>query len=135
MELIEQLSDKIHALIAEWPDRDALKVLHAVEGMILSKKPQKEQPEQPVLRQILKRTKTISRIDKDPGVRAFILGIQEQTTLVGLQKSISDRFGKARTPSMSALHRWLQKMAGETPRASKRSETTASRPFCQTKTG
>jgi len=126
---IEQFTEDIVGLLSGLPPNDALKVLHAAQGKILSSAASRNVPETPVLRRMIQPRGGISRIDRDQEIKDFLLSQDGPTTLEALLEKISDKFGPARTPSKSALHRWLQRAAGESAETSKTPGIGSSAPF------
>jgi hypothetical protein len=50
-----------------------------------------------------------SRFDTDTELRNFLMSLEETYTVKGLRRILVARFGNGRVPSMSAIHRYLQK--------------------------
>jgi len=51
----------------------------------------------------------ISKVSKDPEIKAFIDSLDQPTTLRELRQNLIKSFGAGRVPSKSALHRYLQR--------------------------
>jgi FAD/FMN-containing dehydrogenase len=52
----------------------------------------------------------ISTIEGDSDVEAFLLSLQGKRTLDEMRDACAEKFGVDRTPSRSALHRYVQKL-------------------------
>ena len=54
-------------------------------------------------------TRRLSRLDRDPDVAALARELDATCELTAIHAAVRDRFGEGRTPSRSALHRYLKR--------------------------
>ena len=109
----EYIVSEITTIIDPLPPRAALTALNAAIGRILISLDVGQAidvPEKP--RRLLQKRGSRSRVDKDPEVKSFIMGLTEPTTIAALRNALVSRFGEQRTPSKSALHRYVMKLEG-----------------------
>ena len=92
---------------------DALKILNKVQWVLINESLNAEYtsgkqvyPYNPVL----KRRGQIMKVDADPEMREFIMNLNTYLSIKDIVALCVEKFGKARAPSRSALHRWLQRL-------------------------
>lgn len=108
----EVVRDVLLALDGLTPEH-ALQVLHQAEGRLLERLKPGTRPPLKVVSVInpdLKRRVRAGRpprIEQDPEIRDFLLNLRGHHTIVAIQALVAARFGNARAPSKSAIHRWL----------------------------
>jgi hypothetical protein len=105
---------QVEAILAPLPPRAALAVLIDVSGRVLASMQEIDGtavPSPPRRRYLLGRAHPF-RIDQDPEMKAFILGLSKPITIAALRSELITRFGAQRTPSKSAMHRYLQRLEG-----------------------
>lgn len=109
----EYIVSEIATIVAPLPPRAALTALNeAISRILVSLEAVQaiDVPEKP--RRLLQKRGSRSRVDKDPEVKSFIMGLSEPTTIAALRNVLVSRFGEQRTPSKSALHRYVVKLEG-----------------------
>lgn len=113
-------AEEIAAILARLSPAEALQVLYTAAGALL---PRLTAGSTTTDMQNLRRRHILRgriqpfRIDEDLEVKDFLLarvqGLKEPTTIKALRLELVARFGEQRTPSKSALHRYLRKLETE----------------------
>ena len=109
----EYIASEIATILDPLPPKVALTVLSDATSRILISLNTElaiDAPEKP--RRLLQNRGSISRVDKDPEMKSFIMGLTEPITIAALRSELIARFGEQRTPSKSALHRYVMKLEG-----------------------
>ncbi|OQW67457.1 MAG: hypothetical protein BVN35_20340 [Proteobacteria bacterium ST_bin11] len=113
----DEINEKVSAVmqhIAGLSIHDTLRVLHVVEGQVLNEIELKQEPAmaKPLVAAISRFKPrlmgTPSKFEKDREMADYVLSIQEGTPYVTIHEMCVKKFGEARAPSKSAIHRYIQ---------------------------
>lgn len=116
---MEHLSEAVINQLDNLSGQDALKVLAAAQVKILHdhtfwKSATWEHPLKMALG-IRGGINNVPKVERDAEIKAFILSITETISITEVHRRVLARFGAERAPSMSAVHRWVQRQAGIMP--------------------
>ncbi len=109
-------TERVLATLGNLPAADALQVLNTAMGEVLAGincAPDIAAPQavSPLLASLMQRTQGgHSRIDSDPELLAFILGLPAHLTYPQIEAACRANFGAERAPSKSAIHRFVQRL-------------------------
>lgn len=109
-------TERVLATLGDLPAADALQVLNTAMGKVLAgieRAPDIAAPQavSPLLASLMQRSQGgHSRIDGDPELLAFILGLPAHLTYPQIEAACRARFGAERAPSKSAIHRFVQRL-------------------------
>lgn len=109
-------TERVLATLGGLPATDALQVLNTAMGKVLAgieRAPDIAAPQavSPLLASLMQRTQGgHSRIDSDPELLAFILGLPAHLTYPQIEAACRAKFGAERAPSKSAVHRFVQRL-------------------------
>jgi hypothetical protein len=113
---LEKRSADVIGSLESLSAEDALRVLHAVIGRVITHLPDTGMAERPfnpifIRRELLRDRKgRRSKIEQDPEVRDFIHSLPGNLRFDDIIEKCSERFSAHRVPSRSTLHRYVTQL-------------------------